>query len=178
MEPGFPVSHSPRRVQSPARLPAAPGSSFISSERTVVPALVTDKRRAERRAHPARIAHLDARVRLGLGDADHLRRLPLPGERRALGRRDLERMGTPVIDPEDGAVGTAVVGDRCPLRLAARAVSQPQCDACLADAVVDRQRVDRGSVAAAALGLRILADAAISVASVPRRGRCWCGRGS
>ena len=61
-------------------------------------------------------------------------------------------MGAPVVDPEGGAVEAAGVGDCRPLRLAVRAVPQPQRYAYLAEAIVDRQRVDRGNVAPAALG--------------------------
>src|ERR1700678_1248754 len=137
---------SRRRRSSEPGATFPPRRAFVSyfSERTVVLALVTDIRCAERSAPAVRIAHLDARPRLGLRDTDHPGRLPLPDERLALGCPDLDRVGAPVIDPEDRAVGAAGVGDRCPFRLAAGAVPQPQRDACLAQAVVDRQRVDRG----------------------------------
>src|SRR5581483_8739736 len=106
------------------------------------------------------IAHFDAGLCLCLRDTDHRGSLPLPDERRALGRRDLERAGAPVIDPENGAVGTAGVGYLRPFRLAAAAEPQPQRDVRPPQAVVDRHRVDRGGIDAAALALGRLADAA------------------
>src|ERR1700733_10306079 len=173
----------PRQMKwiiTPAMLASPPGPGGSSRRALALIGwrfLVAKEWCADGRAHPVPGVYLDARLGLGLRDADHVGRLPLPGEPGALGRGDLQRMGAPVIDPERGIVGAADVGHRRPGRLAAGAVPQPQRDAGLAQAVVGRDRVDGGGVAAAVLSLRALADAAVPVAPVPRRGRGRRGRG-